>query len=341
MNERASAKKRIARIGQFLVTGLLLFLLFRKVDFRAVIPILGQVNYGYFLISIAVVMLFDGFYALRWKYLLVHHHLRYSLLKLVKYNLIARFFQTILPSAVGGDVVRALLSFRKGRRIRITASILFARLLGLAVLTGFVVIDLIVLHRSLKLGEHVAPYVLPVGAFLLSAGTLVLVFRRLWIRPLAALGKNPRMKRALADFTVYFKDRRFFALILLLTCAIQLLSVASYYFSFKILHLEISFVQCLLYVPIITLACFLPISFNGQGLREGLIYFFYRDYIVREELFVLFIVQFLLTMVRVIPGGFLFLFFRRKDERLSLLDKEGADSDRTSGDEVAHDDSAS
>jgi len=86
--------------------GLLTFLLL-NVDLQELGSTLGRINVLWFLAALAALLAARSILALRWVLLLRARGTRLSLWRAIQINLIGSFFNTSLPSTIGGDVVRA------------------------------------------------------------------------------------------------------------------------------------------------------------------------------------------------------------------------------------------
>ncbi len=190
------------------------------------------------------------------------------------YYFLGMFFNLVLPTSVGGDVVRAwYLGDQKevplrNRRSAAALSVFVDRLSGLVVLIGVACLSLVCCPVPLP-GWIVATVTLVGVAGL--AGLLALPF----VRPLLAawapwLGPRAVLLANLADGCLaYARQPRLLLLTTLLSVGVQVLNVAVVALVGSALGLELAPQVYGVVVPLVTLLTLLPVSINGVGLRES------------------------------------------------------------------------
>lgn len=203
--------------------------------------------------------------ALRWQRIQQAIGAPLGLRDAVELALIGQFFSQTLPSAIGGDAVRAALAARRGLpAARAASGVLVDRGTALVVLVGLVAV-------SLPLTMHLAPdpaLLVALGALvagtLAGLGLLVLAERHLLGR--LAPGRIVGFATALAG------DLRASLLqpgIVALAVAVHLGVIATVWLLAQALGIAVGFGACLVLVPPIVLLTTLPISLAGWGVREG------------------------------------------------------------------------
>lgn len=255
---------------KLLITSILLWYVFRKVDLGPVAVRLGNLHLGYAAIAIVVLMWQLLLSGLRWYIVgnMIGANIRIGVaLRLI---LVGQFFNQILPSSVGGDGVRAWLLSREGISIRhALRSVVCDRASALVLLTVIVAFTLpIVILSGTAAIPHGWPLALTVDSITL-AGLLFLFFWSekfsVWliklplVRPLGVLILDLRSVLSLSGKGLYA---------VCLTIAIQSFLVTNIYLIAMSLGCEFSLVQ-LLMLPVVLLLSSIPISFAGWGLRES------------------------------------------------------------------------
>ncbi len=183
----------------------------------------------------------------------------------IELALIGQFFSQTLPSAIGGDAVRAALAARRGLpATRAASGVLVDRGTALVVLVAIIAL-------CLPLTATVAPdpaLLILLGALvagtLSGLGLLALAERHLLSR--FAPGRIVSFATALAG------DLRAALLrpdIVALAVAVHLGVIATMWLLAQALGIAAGFAACLVLVPPIVLLTTLPISLAGWGVREG------------------------------------------------------------------------
>jgi uncharacterized membrane protein YbhN (UPF0104 family) len=177
---------------------------------------------------------------------------------------IAVFYNTFLPGAVAGDVVRGVVtrdSFREHGTTRALAVVLVERLLGLFAVFALILVGVAVAGDAL--GDRSLWWVSLLGGACSLAALLVLPLgrriARFLPRPLAGIaGRLPAVVRRLD-----------FAAAALLSLATQLAAVIAGWLVLRELRPGITLGTALLIIPAAAATAFLPFTVGGTGAREA------------------------------------------------------------------------
>ncbi|MFC1975135.1 lysylphosphatidylglycerol synthase transmembrane domain-containing protein [Chloroflexota bacterium] len=249
-------------IGKWIILGGMLYLAVKLVNLNEVIATFAQISPLTLVSFLILVLLSKFFYAFRW-YLICTNGLslhNVSNLFLLRINLLGEFVGIAMPSALGGEAVRALkLNARTGRVGQTAASIVADRLMGLVSL-GLVVLVLLpklgaslVWPISLSSGNLLGGIVLSVAGF---ATTLFWLQRRT---------KRIRLPHTIQQLKLGFSS---LTILVLLSIGGHLVFASGYYLLFQ----EIQPFPILTITALILtaqLAHIIPISMLGIGLSEG------------------------------------------------------------------------
>ena len=215
--------------------------------------------------------------AFQWDLLLRHQGVRVRYVKLLHAYNLGTFLNFVLPTGVGGDVVRAIAVHREsqGGAKSFAATVLdrFAGLFTLSIL-AFVAALLLASGRH---DPYFARLVFLTGAaFLAFAVAAGLLFSRRalgWLAPVVRFlgeGKLFEMAKGMRKaFLEYRAARSLVGQILSISLVTQFLRISVHAFCAHALGLRIDFAWFLLFVPVVALISVLPISVGGWGLREG------------------------------------------------------------------------
>ncbi len=198
-----------------------------------------------------------------WRWQLLARPLRFerSLSQMTGYYFIGMYFNLVLPTSVGGDVVRAwYLDGGSGRRLAAFASVFLDRLSGLLVL-------LILACVAVTLSPLPLPGWIPLGVWGCAGCTLA----GLLLAPvLLSRGKKGQLRaRQMRTTMTLLSSPRLLLGSLLLSLLVQAANV----FIVRLVGLalaadiEPSFYWVM--VPMVSLLTLVPLSVNGMGVREG------------------------------------------------------------------------
>jgi hypothetical protein len=250
-----------------LVTVLLLWLAFRKVDIAAVSGVLSGLNplwaIAAFLLT-GVIILSD---AMLLSGVLRMFDRRVPFATALLYSLVGWFFSNVAPSTVGGDIFRGVQLSRVGVPVGAAARVILSiRLLSFATLVGVmaagfpVALGLIADRRDVLLLAGVLAAA--IGAL---AGVLILVH----LPRSAKLGQWPLVRKFYTlsdDFRRLLAPRT--AVCWLAALSQHLLRVAILALLAVALGLNIPLAMLFAFTPAALLVAMVPISFGGWGVRE-------------------------------------------------------------------------
>ena len=210
--------------------------------------------------------------AMRWKYYADRLCKPRSLGQLTGFYFIGMYFNLMLPTSVGGDVVRAwYLDGRSGRRLSAFASVLLDRLNGLLMLVALAAVA--VTLSPLPLPAWIVASVWGALACSLLGFAGLLLFA--WRAPAAYLQGEPddaekagaRTSNPRAALRLFCQPRVLAATLLLSLC-VQAANVLIVWLIGQALHVSVPSAYYWVMVPMVTLLTLLPISINGMGVRE-------------------------------------------------------------------------
>jgi uncharacterized membrane protein YbhN (UPF0104 family) len=251
--------------SKVVVTLILLAVTFRMVRPGALLERLGGAHAGPAFVALLVLVLGGFAGAASWFCILRARLPAITYLQVSAYHWIGMFFNTFLPSNVGGDVVKGYALIRDQSQAGfVVASVLLDRALNLAMLLGIGVLALLL--RQGRAAGAVAT-LLAMAALVPAAVAAARRFRR--SRPGPA-GTAPGGKRAALAAAVldWIAAPRLFLPALAAALASQLLKIGSQVFVIRALGLALPTVCVWTVIPLFGLVSALPVAINGLGLRE-------------------------------------------------------------------------
>jgi glycosyltransferase 2 family protein len=247
----------------------LLAVLAWRLDWGRMAAAFARLDLGLWLAALLVYLLTQVVSAVRWQ----------ALARLVGFGggwgrylacyYIGMLFNLVLPTSVGGDVVRAWYlagqqgaAPAEGRRTAALLSVLADRVNGVLVLVALSVVAAVCCPVPL------APWALTAVAAV-GAGSLVgLACLPLLPRLQRLLPGNAHLRR-LADGTrLYLRHGRVMAWVTALSLVVQVANVVVVWLAGEALGLPVPPLFYGVLVPLVTLLTLLPVSVNGMGLRE-------------------------------------------------------------------------
>ena len=285
----AVLKKIINILLRFGVSAGLLFFLFRKIDLKAFVQIIKRADFTLILLSFFVFCLIYALCFLRWHKLLRALGVDLPIRPIFSSFMGGVFFNAVLPSTIGGDVLRSVdLSAKTKRPDKIIATVFVDRLSGYTGLS-LVCFGLLIFGWKLVNTPSVIIHVILITG-LLCLILLVLFNDFLYRKITGFLEKSSRKKQEqfpkvvslrqhlvkLHQQVYYFRSKPKVVIErILLSIIIQIISSVSFYILFLSLGIKINIVYCLIFQPIIGAITLIPISIGGLGLRDNMTRLFY------------------------------------------------------------------
>lgn len=224
------------------------------------------------------------------------------------------FLNSFLPSSIGGDVYRVYQISQIAKEPEVAfVSVFLERITGLIAILAIGIIGLPPAFKLIGSWDIILLLIICTGAL---AGAVMLMVSSKLLVFLEPLFLKLRLKGLIARFAkiqlllVQFAQHRCpLALSMGLSFILQLLIIYYYYLVAQQLKIPISFLELLVFVPIIVVVTLLPISLGGLGLREGLVgYLFVRIGLTVEQALLLSITITALGWLLSLPGGLILLF---------------------------------
>ncbi|MBI4675401.1 MAG: flippase-like domain-containing protein [Chloroflexi bacterium] len=316
-------KQNFVTVLKILVTvGLLAFILTR-VDLRSVMGIIAEANLPLLFLGTALYFFAIVLGAMKWRILVKAQDIDASLGALLSFSLMGLFFGNVLPSNIGGDVVRAydLARVTKGRAEAAAISVLVDRLMGMCAFFSAAVVTAalatVMLAQAHTLEQIEVATVIAASAFLALCAAL---FSRRIARRVAVLfeiGPAKRVKPMAQNIYRALQVYRFrygaLALNVLLSMTIVVVTALVWFLVGRAVGItHVSFFAFLLFNPLIAFVLLIPISFNGLGPKEAAVVFFFGLVAVPEERALAMSLLFhVIVVVTSLPGGFVWFSKRR------------------------------
>ncbi|QWG25118.1 flippase-like domain-containing protein [Bradyrhizobium sediminis] len=259
--------------ARILVSGALLYLALRGVNFAAIQSRLSQSSpawiLGWMALSVLVNIVQIFFGALRWREIsrLCAAPLQAS--QAFRYNMIGTFFNQTLPSTIGGDAVRLWLVSRTGAGWRAaTYSVLVDRAVGLIALAFMVVFSLPWSYQLIGNTQgRLALVLIDLAAICAGLGFLFLGHLPwAWLRSWWPT-RHIHACSLIANRAVF--DRHSGPKIAILSLCVHILTVVIAWCTVRAISAPVDFEQIFLLIPPIVLVTMLPISIAGWGVREA------------------------------------------------------------------------
>lgn len=302
-------KRWVSLVLKFALSAVLIAFLFDSVDIKKALTQLADTVPQLVLMAILVLVFQMILNTFRWQAVL--HALNASLGYMRAFRIVymGTFFNQTLPSSVGGDAVRVFKAYKAG--LPLSTSVNSVMLERLATVLGLILLVVIFQPFLLERVDDTLPaWLFPslMLAGLLGTGFIMFLDR------LPESMRHWRLARALAYLAT---DTRLVFLSASSTLKILVFTVAGHVNVSLVMWLlgaslglgdQLSFMDCLVLVPVVLLFSTLPISIAGWGVREGvMVAALGLIGISSESALVLSVLFGLAVIVTSLPGGLIWL----------------------------------
>jgi glycosyltransferase 2 family protein len=255
---KSQASRKYARLA---MTVVLLGWVGWQTNWQEVASAFGRLRLDWWLAAVGMLLATQVVSAWRWQALARPFGFERTVCQLANYYLIGMYFNLLLPTSVGGDVVRAwYLDGGSGRRLLAFVAVFLDRFSGLVVLLSLACAGVVL--SPLHLPRWIVWFVwsTTAGAALVVAAV-----------PLLARSKT-RLARPLQKMQLALDALRAPRLLLgstLLSLGVQAGNVVLVWLVGKSIGAEVPDGYYWIMVPMVSLLAMLPVSINGMGVREG------------------------------------------------------------------------
>lgn len=326
------------KYGRLLGSLILVLLLVWRIEWRQVARAFVQLDASYWFLALGLYLFSQGISAARWQMLGRMLGLGGRWRDYLGPYFIGMFFNLVLPTSVGGDVVRAWYLSRREQialsplppptSTRLTAflSVLADRVNGLAVLIAVACVATVCCPTPLP--GWIVAIVAGIGAACLL-GFAVLPFLP-WLRK--RLEAHRRVTSVLDGASLCLSNRRGLIVVTVLSLMVQLANIVLAWLVGEGLGLQVPPLYYGVLIPLVSILTLLPISLNGMGLREAGTVLLLAPLAVSEASAVtLSLLLFAIYTVASLMGGVVYLFGR--SPRFSMeasghANSVGGDSDQ-------------
>lgn len=298
---------------RYIFATVLLFLVFKNVDFLKLINNIKNVSLSLIILTLFFNLFIVWLTSYRWALLVLDKIKIKDITNFWKSNMQGSFYNLVFPSMVVGDCIKWLPIHKKYPHLnkgKCLTSSLLDRVIGMMtfIVLGFLMLILgkiffgffnlyLFLVTSFSFVAMVV-FVICVFTFDIKKIFMKIKFLNKFIDVLDLIGHEN-------------KKHLLFSFLVSLFC--QILGILLVIISANLLHVNLPIIAILIFMPIISILNVLPISVAGFGGREYLFIFFFSDFGVSSEK-LLFLSTFIgvTGVLSMLSGGLFFLFDKNK-----------------------------
>jgi len=292
-------------IVSFGLMGAILY--FFRAQLPAVFQYLKEVQPLYFFLAVALFFIGLSAVAFRLRFVIQVHGTKLSFAAAYYVNLIALFFNNVLPSSVGGEMMKAYYLYKNSQgSVSVFSAVVVDRLFGLVTML-LISISTIFFFDTVQ-GSHkimgsivmLAATTITLGIFLFNKKIVdTLCQLHIPLLPAIFIEKIREIYRAMYE---YREHKGIFGNCIALTVAGQTTFVLVNFLLARSLGIEIPLAFFFFFVPILLIMGVAP-SVNGIGVREATFLFYLTEFTTSEKALALaLLTTFFMILVGMIAG---------------------------------------
>ncbi|WP_035589278.1 lysylphosphatidylglycerol synthase transmembrane domain-containing protein [Hippea jasoniae] len=275
------------------ISAILIAFILTKIDISQLQKMMLKIGIFHFVVMVVLLIFAQFISSIRWSKVIKSIGKTVDMLTLFKLYMMGMFANLFLPGIIGGDVLKAYLLSKKIGWQKSISSIFLERYNGLVAL-------LLLSFASAVISEKLLGLKIAAAIASVSIAAIVAVFLLKFI-------KHTKVQNFYKDIVIFHKSREFFS-VFILSFVVQLISVGLYIYVAVRFGYHINIAYFFAFIPIITLISFIPISFNGIGVREfSFIYFFRFAHLNATEAVSLSLAVFFVGVAASLIGGLFYL----------------------------------
>jgi len=209
----------------------------------------------------------------KWQIILIVQKIYVPFKILLIFSFTSAFFSIFLPTAYGGDIIRAYdVSKFSNKRLESVTSILVDRGSGALALFLITAFALLFGHNLIQ-DIRIISFIIGVLLLILIFTIIIFIENKIIIKIITS---NKIIKNIYNTFNIYRYHKRKSIEILILSLLAQVIAILYYPLIAYSFGLDVPLVYFLIVIPIILVILMLPISIGGIGVREGAFIFFFK-----------------------------------------------------------------
>lgn len=306
--------------------GLVVFLFRTETNVHTIGQIISDAKLSFLFSAFVVMTVGIMLHSYKWYVLLRFFGFQISFSRTIRILWAGSFVGLILPSTIGGDVVRGyqLAAYSK-MNIRSATSVMLDRLSGLMSLLIIVVIAWLPMGRNLGLPHSGSIALISLGTFIFFCLFLGNARMAKGLQTIAFQFRFRGFGDAIGEIILYssafWNQRLLFSWVLFIGVVFQLLGILAAYLIFMAVSSEVPLHHFFTLVPNAVFISMVPISISGIGVQDGYYVWALGQLGISGSLALSFsLLWHAIRIFAIIPGGIAFLIENRPEnaERISL-----------------------
>jgi glycosyltransferase 2 family protein len=261
-------KNKLLTALKIAVSAFSLYIVARSIDISSITNVVGSIDFRFVVLAMMIFWIAQVISSLRCVYIANELGKALSLSSSTKAHFIGLWFNQVLPTSLGGDVIKVAILKRNvelGVAIRVA---ILDRFSGFYILMSVVVVTLPIYYKVIPIDHSALVDLMAV----VSIGFVFSVIGITWAstklnQRLASFDILSKLLIIISDIWLFHKGRALWRQIWT-SLIVHLNGIISFALLGASLGVDSSFITYFLIVPLVFVIALLPISFAGWGVRE-------------------------------------------------------------------------
>ncbi|MEO0090444.1 MAG: lysylphosphatidylglycerol synthase transmembrane domain-containing protein [candidate division WOR-3 bacterium] len=310
--------KKVFNYLRIIIAITLLYYLLKKIDFQESLKVLKTLNFYYLFLANFAFFMFLIISNIRWKMLCSAIEINSSFSYLLKVYFASLFFNNILPTTIGGDVIRIAYTTKEKGLSPAFSAVFVDRAIGFIGLFFFALIASFFIFLENKnlyylwlnaLGTSILLLIL----FILFSEKFYSLFKKIYSK-IRILKIGEKIEKLHLSIIVFKNHQLTMFYNFCFSLLIQFFLSLVWYFGSKSLNTNPKLLPYFLYIPLIGIITMLPITIGGLGIRENSFTIFFRNDLGENNARLASLIFLLINFFFSLIGGIIFLFLKREDK---------------------------
>jgi len=260
-------KRVVARV---LISAGLLALLIYRTGIVAIGETLAGVILLLFLLAVIVENMGVALSAKKWQMFLESRGIQLSYRESLSYYYIGSFFNTMMPSSVGGDIIKSYKLGKKTDSVGAFSSSIMDRMTGLLAVVSIASVAVVISYGILPRAALLAAVAVISG----FAGTVVILMKTSLVERFTTLvfsrwaTIHAFLMKVISSVKGY-RDKKLILAAMVISFLYHIMLILNNYLLSLALGMNIDIRYFFIFIPIAEILVSLPVSIQGFGVREG------------------------------------------------------------------------
>lgn len=257
-------------MARVLISAGLLALLIYRTGIVAIGEILAGVILLLFLLAVIVENMGVALSAKKWQMLLESRGIQLSYRESLSYYYIGSFFNTMMPSSVGGDIIKSYKLGKKTDSVEAFSSSIMDRMTGLLAVVSIASVAVVISYGILPRAALLAAVAVISG----FAGTVVILMKTSLVERFTTLvfsrwaTIHAFLMKVISSVKGY-RDKKLILTAMVISFLYHIMLILNNYLLSLALGMNIDIRYFFIFIPIAEILVSLPVSIQGFGVREG------------------------------------------------------------------------